>query len=138
MERLKVIRNFSGDGMMVHKVPVYLAFLRESLLKHVGDVVGTNDAAIAPNLYHIRKIDHPFVRFIGLVNDIKTLDERAQERDIDCLAQVFEQAFPLLVRACPSREREMAIKHGFDLLPLTPERRSEADKIYSLKEREMP
>ena len=123
---------------MVHKIPVYLAFLRENLLKHVGDVVGTNNAAIAPNLDHIGKIDHPSILFIGLVNDIDPLDERAQERDIDCLAQVFEQAFPLLFRACPFREREMAIKSGFDLLPLTPEGRSEADIIYSLKEHEMP
>jgi hypothetical protein len=41
----------------------------------VGNVVCLDDAACAPDLPDLRVINGPFVSFVGLRDDVKTLDE---------------------------------------------------------------
>jgi len=90
LERLVVIRNLLGNSMMMQKVFVNVAFLREDLLEHVRDVVRADDTAIAPDLDHVWEVDHPSIFLVGLIDDVDPLDERAQECDVHGFTQVFE------------------------------------------------
>lgn len=90
LERLVVVCDLLGNFVMVQKIPVNVTFLCEDLLEHVRDMVRADDTAIAPDLDHVRKVDHPSILLIGSIDDVNPLDERAQKGDVDGFAQVFD------------------------------------------------
>lgn len=61
----------------------------------VGDVVGLDDAACAPDLPYIGEVDLPVVLLVCAGDDVETLDVACQECGVCCFSQVFDELVPV-------------------------------------------
>ena len=117
LERGKPIAELARNQRMVQEIPIAVPSLAaEDLPEHVGDVVGFDDAAGAPDGDDGGEVDAPPVFAVGLVDDVDALDKGAEEGDVDGFAEVFEDGLLLGGGEVELFDGEAAAECFFDVL----------------------